>query len=42
MVSDVKEVMEDGEALERHLRLQLEDAMAEEGQAYLEALCCGG
>lgn len=36
MVSDVRNMMENGDALECHLKMQLEDAMAEEGKAYAE------
>lgn len=35
LVSDVKEIMESREEMERHLKMQLEDAMAEEKETYL-------
>ncbi len=35
MVSDVKEVMDNKEAMERHLKMQLKDAMAEDKETYL-------
>ena len=36
LVSDVKEIMESEEAMERHLGMQLADAMAEEKETYLK------
>ena len=35
LVSDVKEIMADRDSMERHLKLQLQDAMAEEKETYL-------
>lgn len=35
MVSDVKEIMAEEKVLEHHLKMQLEDAMAEEKETYL-------
>ena len=35
LVSDVKEIMADRDSMERHLKMQLQDAMAEEKETYL-------
>ena len=38
MAADVREMMENGETMDRHLKMQLAEAMAEDRDAYMQVL----